>query len=116
MFIYLPVDTLKAYVITTLSMILAQRLVPRIGGGMVAAFEVLIATNPVRNLIREGRSNQLANVMLTGTQEGMITLEYSLASLIYDGIITYEDGMAVTAHPKDLVRSIDQMEILRSRA
>jgi twitching motility protein PilT len=100
----------------SLSMILAQRLVPRIGGGMVAAFEVLIATNPVRNLIREGRSNQLANVMLTGTQEGMITLEYSLASLIYDGIITYEDGMSVSAHPKDLVRSIDQMEILRSRA
>ncbi|MFZ1062920.1 MAG: type IV pili twitching motility protein PilT, partial [Acidimicrobiales bacterium] len=100
----------------SLSMIMAQRLVPRIGGGMVAAFEVLIATNPVRNLIREGRSNQLANVMLTGTQEGMITLEYSLASLIYDQIVTYEDAMAVTAHPKDLVRSIEQMEILRSRA
>jgi twitching motility protein PilT len=100
----------------SLSMILAQRLVPRIGGGMVAAFEVLIATNPVRNLIREGRSNQLANVMLTGSQEGMITLEYSLASLIYDGVISYEDGMSVSAHPKDLVRSIEQTEILRSRA
>jgi twitching motility protein PilT len=99
----------------SLSMIMAQRLVPRIGGGMVAAFEVLIATNPVRNLIREGRSNQLSNVMLTGTQEGMITLEYSLASLIYDQIISYEDAMAVTAHPKDLVRSIEQIEIQRSR-
>jgi twitching motility protein PilT len=66
-------------------------------------------------LIREGRSNQLGNVMLTGTQEGMITLEYSLASLIYDQIVTYEDAMAVTAHPKDLVRSIEQVEIQRSR-
>jgi twitching motility protein PilT len=106
----------KVQLAASLSMIMAQRLVPRIGGGMVAAFEVLIATNPVRNLIREGRSNQLANVMLTGTQEGMITLEYSLASLIYDQIVTYEDAMAVTAHPKDLVRSIEQMEIMRSRA
>ncbi|MFZ1062208.1 MAG: PilT/PilU family type 4a pilus ATPase, partial [Acidimicrobiales bacterium] len=65
----------------SLSMIMAQRLVPKIGGGMVAAFEVLIATNPVRNLIREGRSNQLANVMFTGTKEGMLTLEFSLAQL-----------------------------------
>ena len=99
----------------SLSMIMAQRLVPKIGGGMVAAFEVLIATNPVRNLIREGRSNQLANVMFTGTKEGMLTLEFSLASLITDGTVTFEDAMAVCAHPKALVRSIEQMEISRSR-
>jgi Tfp pilus assembly ATPase PilU len=49
--------------------ILAQRLIPRIGGGMVAPFEVLIATNPVRKLIREGRSNQLSNVMTTNQKE-----------------------------------------------
>ena len=59
----------------SLSAVIAQRLVPRIGGGMVAAFEVLIATNPVRNLIREGRSNQLHNVMMTNQKEGMQTLE-----------------------------------------
>ncbi|MGA2970795.1 MAG: PilT/PilU family type 4a pilus ATPase, partial [Acidimicrobiales bacterium] len=46
---------------SSLSAIIAQRLIPRIGGGMVAAYEVLIATNPVRNLIREGRSNQISN-------------------------------------------------------
>jgi twitching motility protein PilT len=45
---------------SSLSAIIAQRLIPRIGGGMVAAYEVLIATSPVRNLIREGRSNQLS--------------------------------------------------------
>ncbi len=59
----------------SLSAIIAQRLVPKIGGGMVAAFEVLIATNPMRNLIREGRSNQLKNVMFTNAKEGMQTLE-----------------------------------------
>lgn len=94
---------------SSLSAVIAQRLIPRIGGGMVAAYEVLIATNPVRNLIREGRSNQLTNVMFTNTQEGMQTLENSLAKLIVDGVVTYEDAMANTTHPKELVRTLEQM-------
>ena len=94
---------------SSLSAVIAQRLIPKVGGGMVAAYEVLIATNPVRNLIREGRSNQLANVMFTNTQEGMQTLENSLAKLVVDGVVSYEDAMANTAHPKELVRTLEQM-------
>src|SRR5580698_7524700 len=90
----------------SLSAVIAQRLVPRIGGGMVAAYEVLIATHPVRNLIREGRSNQLQNVMTTNQKEGMRTLETSLAELIAAGTITYEDALDVSAHPKELARAI----------
>jgi len=92
----------------SLAAVVAQRLVPRIGGGMVAAFEVLVATNPVRNLIRENRSNQLQNVMMTNAKEGMQTLEASLVELIADGTITYEDALGVTARPKELVRALDQ--------
>jgi twitching motility protein PilT len=92
----------------SLGAILAQRLVPKVGGGMVAAFEVLIATNPVRNLIREGRSNQLLNVMTTSQKEGMRPLEVSLAELIAAGTITYEDALDVSAHPKELARAISQ--------
>jgi twitching motility protein PilT len=92
----------------SLGAILAQRLVPKVGGGMVAAFEVLIATNPVRNLIREGRSNQLLNIMTTNQKEGMRTLEISLAELIAAGTITYEDALNVSAHPKELARAIAQ--------
>jgi twitching motility protein PilT len=90
----------------SLGAILAQRLVPRVGGGMVAAFEVLIATNPVRNLIREGRSNQLLNIMTTNQKEGMRTLETSLAELIAAGTVTYEDALDVSAHPKELARAL----------
>jgi twitching motility protein PilT len=90
----------------SLGAILAQRLVPKVGGGMVAAFEVLIATNPVRNLIREGRSNQLLNVMTTNQKEGMRTLETSLAELIASNTITYEDALDVSAHPKELARAM----------
>jgi twitching motility protein PilT len=78
---------------------------------MVAAFEVLIATNAVRNLIREGRSNQLSNVMFTNSKEGMQTLESGLAGLIKAGSITYEDALMVSAHPKELARAMEQMEL-----
>lgn len=94
---------------SSLSAIIAQRLIPRIDGGMVASYEVLIATHPVRNLIREGRTNQLQNIMFTNTQEGMLTMESSLAKLIVDGVISYEDAMLTTAHPKELVRTLEQM-------
>ncbi|HEV3187312.1 MAG TPA: type IV pilus twitching motility protein PilT [Acidimicrobiales bacterium] len=95
---------------SSLTAVIAQRLIPKISGGMVAAFEVLIATNPVRNLIREGRTNQLQNIMFTNAGEGMQTLENSLAKLIVDGVITYEDAMANTAHPKELVRTLEAID------
>jgi twitching motility protein PilT len=94
----------------SLCAVVAQRLVPKIGGGMVAAFEVLIATNPVRNLIREGRSNQLQNVMFTNQKEGMQTLENSLAALVVENVVTYEDAMSITAHPKELIRTLEQLD------
>ena len=74
---------------------------------MVAAFEVLIATSPVRNLIREGRSNQLTNVMFTNTKEGMQILEADLARLVVAGTVSYEDAFATSAHPKELTRSLE---------
>jgi twitching motility protein PilT len=95
---------------SSLSAIIAQRLVPRIDGGMVAAYEVLIATHSVRNLIREGRTNQLQNIMFTNSQEGMLTMESSLAKLVIDRVITYESAMATTAHPKELVRTLEQLD------
>jgi twitching motility protein PilT len=100
----------------SLAAVIAQRLVPRIDGGMVAAFEVLIATNPVRNLIRENRSNQLQNVMMTNSREGMQTLENSLVDLISKGIISYEEALTVSAHPKELVRALDQLGVATARA
>jgi twitching motility protein PilT len=100
----------------SLSAVVAQRLIPRIGGGMVAAYEVLIATNPVRNLIREGRSNQIANVMFTNTKEGMQTMEGSLAALIKGNVITYEDALGVCGHPKELARALEHLELVSVKA
>ncbi|MEI2637477.1 MAG: PilT/PilU family type 4a pilus ATPase [Microthrixaceae bacterium] len=72
--------------------ICSQRLVPTIGGGRVAAAEVLIATPAVRNIIREGKSHQLDAVIQTGADKGMQSMDRTLVSLIRSGTITYDDA------------------------
>lgn len=77
--------------------IVCQRLLPRASGsGRRVAAEILIATDAVRATIREGRTHQLRNVMLTGRQSGMQTFEHHLAALLSDRII--DDAVAATAH------------------
>ena len=70
----------------TLAAVVAQRLVPRIGGGLMAVYEVLIATSPVRNLVREGKTNQLRNAMQMGLSSGHQTMEMSLNELVAAGL------------------------------
>jgi twitching motility protein PilT len=89
---------------SSLAAVIAQRLVPRTDGGMVAAFEILIANHPVRNLIREGKTHQLPNIITTNKSEGMCSLEASLATLVSQRIVDYEEATAICAHPKELAR------------
>lgn len=105
-------DQIRAQLSASLAAIIAQRRVARTGGGMVAAFEVLIANGAARNLIREGRSNQLLNLMTMSQQEGMRTLETSLAELCQAGTIDYADALAASTHPKELVRSMGQRSVV----
>jgi twitching motility protein PilT len=79
-----------------------QRLVPKIGGGMTAAYEVLVATASVRNLIKEGKTHQLRNALVTGARDGMNTLEHSLSRLVQDGVVAEEDAIARSLYPKDI--------------
>ncbi|MEU6311465.1 type IV pilus twitching motility protein PilT [Streptomyces sp. NPDC047014] len=86
----------------TLAGILNQTLVPRAGGGRVAAFEVLVGTSAIRNLIREGKTRQIRNMIATGHREGMQTLEAGLNALVSTGIITPEQAVLHTAHPEEI--------------
>jgi len=72
--------------------ICSQRLIPTIGGGRIAAAEVLIATSAVRNIIREGKSHQLEAVIQTGAQYGMQGMDKTLAQLVHQGTISYEEA------------------------
>ena len=86
-------NQIRVQLAACLAGVVSQRLIPRIGGGMVAAFELLIANNAVRSLIREGKTHQIRNVLAAGRAEGMCTLETWLNHLVANGLITYEDGI-----------------------
>ena len=77
----------RAMLAESLRLVVAQVLVRRVGGGRVAAREVLVATPAVRNLIREGRLAQLSSVMQGGAAEGMLTMEGALRRLRERGLI-----------------------------
>jgi twitching motility protein PilT len=82
--------------------VVSQRLLPRIGGGQVAAFEVLIATGAVRNLLREGKTAQIRNVITMGQRDGMCTLEASLSDLVARGLVTHEEAVARSLFPNQV--------------
>ncbi len=73
--------------------VLSQTLLPRVGGGRVAAFEIMVATPAVRNLIRERKLYQLPSVIQLGSKDNMQSLDQSLATLAMDGIITRETAL-----------------------
>jgi twitching motility protein PilT len=87
-----------------LSAVVAQRLVRTKKGALVAAFEVLIATNAVRNLVREGKTRQIRNMIVTGQADGMCTLEMSLSHLVRSGHVKLEDAQAVAFVPHEIGR------------
>jgi twitching motility protein PilT len=71
--------------------VVSQRLVPHASGkGRVPAFELLMVTHAVANLIREDKTFQLPSVMQTGKAAGMVTLDDSLAELVQAGAVTPE--------------------------
>ena len=82
--------------------IVYQRLIPRVGGGLIAAYEVLVADNAIRNLIKEGKTHQLRNSVVTGQRDGMVTFEQSLSALVQAGQVTYENAVARSLYPKDI--------------
>jgi twitching motility protein PilT len=83
---------IRAQLSNILMAIASQRLVPTIGGGRVAAAEILIANPAVRNIIREGKSHQLDAVIQTGAEFGMQSMDKTLVSLIHSGTITYDEA------------------------
>jgi twitching motility protein PilT len=87
-----------------LQAVVYQRLLPRTGGGRVAAFEVMLASSAVRNLIREGKTRQLRNAVATATREGMQTLEMSLTELVMSGQVPYEHAAAASLYPHEVGR------------
>lgn len=94
----------RAQLSNILMAICSQRLVPTIGGGRIAAAEILVATPAVRNIIREGKSHQLDAVIQTGAEHGMQSMDKTLVSLIHAGTITYDEARNYAVDLQELDR------------
>jgi len=83
---------IRSQLANILMAIVSQRLIPTIGGGRIAAAEIMVATPAVRNIVREGKSHQLEAVIQTGAEYGMQSMDRTLVNLIHEGTITYDEA------------------------
>lgn len=90
----------------TLEAIISQRLIPTIESGRILASEVLIATNAVKTNIREGKSHLIDSIIETSSDEGMNSIESSLAQLVKAGSITLDIAKAYAMRPEIFERLI----------
>lgn len=99
-------DQIRVQLAASLAGIFSQRLVPRVSGGLVPAYELLINNEAVANLIREARTHEINAVIETGLESGMIDMNRSLAELVRRGEITPETGLSRSLNPKAFSRLI----------
>jgi twitching motility protein PilT len=86
----------------TLAAVVSERLIPKIGGGRVPAYEIMIANSAARNLIRERKAYQIDLVIETSQKEGMTTLNHTLAKLVKAKQITLEEAEKNSLNPSEL--------------
>ena len=103
-------DMIRTQLATAIIGILAQQLIPRIGGGRVAAFETLIVTPGIANLIRENKVFRINSAIQTGSKHGMQLLDDNLFHLWRREIGTKEDAISKANYPEELARRIAAAE------
>lgn len=92
---------------STIIAVISQTLLPKIdGSGRIAAFEIMIATPAIRNLIREGKTYQIVSEIQTGARYGMKLLDDHLKDLYDQGIISYDVMIDASQDPKDLSEKV----------
>ena len=86
----------------SLKAVISQTLLKKIGGGRVAAHEIMIGTPAIRNLIREDKIAQMYSAIQTGQNVGMITLDQNLKGLLAQGLVAKEEAKKKAANPDSL--------------
>ncbi|MCC7436782.1 PilT/PilU family type 4a pilus ATPase [Candidatus Nomurabacteria bacterium] len=97
-------DQIRVQLASSLIGVFSQRLVPRISGGRIPAYELMINNNAISNLIREKRTHEIDTVIETGFEQGMVDMNRSLVELVRAGEITVENAFAYSVNPKNLER------------
>ena len=92
-------EQIRIQLADVLECIVAKALLPKIGGGRAAAYEILVATPAVRSLIRQNKSFQITSAMQTGKRQGMQLMDEALTDLVRKGTVTLEDALDVANDP-----------------
>jgi len=103
-------DQIRTQLATAIIGILAQQLLPRIGGGRIAAFETLVVTPGIANLIRENKVFRITSAIQTGSKHGMMLLDDHLFHHWRKELVTKEDAMAKANSPEELAKRIAAAE------
>jgi twitching motility protein PilT len=93
---------IRAQLAATLIGIVSQRLIPRIGGGLIPATEIMIANSAIRNLIREGKTHEIDLVIGTSFEQGMLSLNRSLVNLVRRGEIDIDSALSYSLNSDEL--------------
>lgn len=99
-------DQIRLQLASSLIAVFSQRLIPRITGGRIPAYELLINNNAVSNLIREKRTHEINNVIETSSEQGMVDMNRSLIELVQKGEISIDSAYQYSINPKALERML----------
>lgn len=92
-------EQIRIQLADVLECVVSKALLPKIGGGRVPAYEILVATPAVRSLIRQNKSFQIASTMQTGKRQGMQMMDDCLAELVRRGSVSLENALALAGDP-----------------
>lgn len=95
-------EQIRIQLADVLECVIGKSLLPKIGGGRIAAYEILVATPAVRSLIRQNKSYQIPSTMQTGRRQGMLLLDDALGELVRKGVVTLDDALAVANDPGNM--------------
>jgi twitching motility protein PilT len=110
-------EQVRVQIASTIQGVVTQTLVPTIdGSARVAACEILLPDDAVRNLIRQAKVEQIYSVMQTGSNKGMQTLEQALVDLVSRGIITKETAISRSSRPDQLLGLLQRSGLVTSEA
>lgn len=93
--------------------VVSQQLVPAVQGGVMPAFEVMIANNAIRNLIRESKAHQIDSVIFSSASEGMISMDNYLVNLVRDGKIALETALNFSSNSDQIAKRLQALSNTR---
>lgn len=103
-------DQIRLQLSNVIEAVVSMRLIPAVSGGRYPVLEILLSTPAMRNVIREGKTHLIDNIIQTSSQVGMSTLETSLAALVKTGKVSIETALSYSLKSEELMREVKKGE------